>query len=96
MAKKAALSFNENELSKGELRKLTALRKSLGEDIANKAFAEWYEKQDQPSGAASDENAELIASTLWPMVESKQLVIPKTGYVVRRGRGRVIVESAKS
>ena len=96
MPKKAALSYDEKDLSKGHLRKLTALRKSLGDDIADKAFAEWYEKQDQPNGALSDENAELLASTLWPLVESNKLKIPKTGYVVKRGRGRVVVEPAKS
>ena len=34
-------TFKERDLTKGQLRKLTALRKSLGEEIADKAFAEW-------------------------------------------------------
>ncbi len=42
--------FSEADLSKGELRKLNALRKSLGEEIADKAFAEWY--ANRPSGKA--------------------------------------------
>jgi len=34
-----------------ELRKLTALRKSLGEEIADKAFSEWYEQRDAAGSA---------------------------------------------
>ncbi len=33
---KATASFTESELTKGQARKLTALRKSLGDKIANK------------------------------------------------------------
>ena len=94
MPTKADLPFVEKNLSKGHLRKLAALRKSLGDDIANKAFAEWYEKEGAQGDEQEDKNAELVASTLWPLVESKKLVIPKTGYVVKRGRGRLLVEPA--
>ena len=41
MARKPKVAFKEDQLSKGQARKLTALRKSLGDDIADKAFAEW-------------------------------------------------------
>ncbi len=33
--------IRERDLNKGQLRKLTALRKSLGKGIADNAFAEW-------------------------------------------------------
>ena len=49
MVKKATQNFSENDLSKGQLRKLIALRKSLGTDIANKAFGEWIKKQAEQS-----------------------------------------------
>lgn len=91
MARKPAKKFDEKQLTKGELRKLNALRKSLGEDIANKAFSEWYEQQ----GAAEtqhDPNAERIAEALQPLIEKNRLRIPRGGYLLRRGRGRVIVE----
>ena len=41
MARKPKVAFKEDQLNKGQARKLTALRKSLGDDIADKAFAEW-------------------------------------------------------
>lgn len=92
MSAKNNSPFNEKQLSKGHLRKLTALRKSLGEDIADKAFSEWYAVQGTQNTIETDKNAEAIASTLWPMVEANEIKIPKTGYVLRRGRGRVLVE----
>ena len=96
MAKKPSQIFNENGLNKGQMRKLTALRKSLGEDIADKAFGEWIKKQDeQPVSAPVDANAAIIADTLEPLTQSGKLRIPRGGYLVRRGRGRVIVERVR-
>ena len=93
MAKRSTKKFDENNLNKGQLRKLNALRKSLGEDIANKAFGEWFKKQAiHPDSAPVDSNAQLIADTLEPMAKRGKLRIPRGGYLVRRGRGRVIVE----
>ena len=89
MARKKQI-INEKDLTKGELRKLTALRKSLGEDIADKAFAEWYEKQETVSPEA-DPNIEVIEKALHPHL--KKLKFPRGGgYTLRRGKGRVIVE----
>ena len=87
------VAFQEDQLSKGQARKLTALRKSLGDDIADKAFAEWLNYQPEPVEEV-DMNAELIAETLVDLINQGKLRIPRGGYLVRRGRGRVIVESA--
>ncbi len=92
MPRKPAQKFSERDLSKGELRKLNALRKSLGPEIAEKAFSEWYLKSGTSGGDAADKNATLIADSLHPLVKSNKLRIPRGGYLVRRGRGRVIVE----
>ena len=85
--------INENELTKGQLRKLNALRKSLGEDIANRSFSEWLTSQPV-SVEEVDKNAELIAEFLIDQINKGRLRIPRGGYLVRRGRGRVIVERA--
>ena len=82
---------SEGDLSKGELRKLNALRKSLGDDIAERAFAEWRETQAD-GGAAVDKNAGTITAALRPLIETGKLRIPRGGYILRRGRGRVIIE----
>ncbi len=90
---KATASFTESELTKGQARKLTALRKSLGEKIADKAFAEWLTSQPE-AVEEIDKNAELIAETLVDQINQGKLRIPRGGYLVRRGRGRVVVERA--
>jgi hypothetical protein len=96
MARKSSKNFDESGLNKGQMRKLNALRKSLGDDIADKAFGEWYAKQaTQPESASVDANAAIIADTLEPLAKSGKLRIPRGGYIVRRGRGRVIVERVR-
>ncbi len=91
-ARKAPHAFDEKALTKGQLRKLNALRKSLGEEIADKAFAEWLETVGEELAVAEDKNAILIAEALEPLVLKNKLKIPRGGYLVRRGRKRVIVE----
>ena len=94
-ARKAASAIDESGLTKGEHRKLNALRKSLGNQIANRAFAQWLrQKAAAKAGAPVDQNAELIASTLLPLAKARKLRVPRGGYLVKRGRGRVIVTHA--
>ncbi len=84
--------IDESVLTKGQLRKLTALRKSVGPAIADEAFAKWFGQQVEAPQV--DENAQAIADALWGLVRESRLSIRRGGYVVRRGRGRVIVEAA--
>ena len=96
MPRQAAKKFDEKALNKGQLRKLQALRTSLGDQIADKAFGEWILKQAAPfAGEPEDRSAKLIADTLDPLVKAGTLRIRRGGYVVRRGRGRVIVERVR-
>ena len=92
MPRRKSTAVNENELSKGDLRKLNALRKSLGPEIAERAFAEWLATKPEASEGAPDRSAEMIADAVYALVEKQNLQIPRGGYLVRRGRGRVIVE----
>ncbi len=96
MARKPAPKLDEKALTKGELRKLTALRKSIGENVGEKAFVEWLRKKPAKVFAPEDKNAALIADTLIPLIEQNKLRIPRGGYFIRRGHGRVIVESPGS
>ncbi len=96
MARKPASKIDEKALTKGELRKLNALRKSIGEDIGEKAFMDWLRKKPAAVAELEDKNAALIADTLIPLIEKNELRIPRGGYLVRRGRGRVVVERPAS
>ena len=92
MAKQASKKINEKSLSKGQLRKLNALRKSLGNKIGERAFAAWLvQAANAPAAPQIDKNAQLIADTLGQLVNAKKLRIPRGGYLVSRGRKRVIV-----
>ena len=92
MARKPKVAFDESQLKKGDIRKLNALRKSLGEEIANKAFADWLVSQPETVADTGDKNAELISELLVDLINQGKLRIPRGGYLVRRGRGRVVVE----
>ncbi len=95
--RKAAVAFNEAALTKGELRKLNALKKSVGDKIGEKAFAQWLRNKTESATAVSrDRNAEVIADTLGKLVQDGGLKLPRGGYLVTRGRGRVVVTRGKS
>ena len=52
--------------------------------------------QSASAAAEADQNAAMIVDTLWPLVQQGTLAIPRGGYLLRRGRGRIIVEPARS
>ncbi len=89
---KTKSAINEKKLNKGEVRKLTALRKSLGDEIADKAFSAWYEQRDTGGAAAkADPNISVIEAALAPHLN--KMSFPRGGgYTIKRGRGRVVVE----
>ena len=86
--------IDESTLTKGQIRKLGALRNSVGDEVGERAFAEWLASQ-VAAGPKADGNAATIVDTLWPLVQEGTLAIPRGGYRIRRGRGRIIVEPAK-
>ena len=96
MADSSATRIGESALTKGQRRKLNALRKSVGDEIGEQTFAAWLSSQSASAGAKSDENAAIVVDTLWPLVQQGTLAIPRGGYLLRRGRGRIIVERATS
>ena len=51
------MAIYETGLTKGQIRKLNALRKSVGDDLAEEVFAKWLER-----GAASHARANPIPS----------------------------------
>ena len=89
--------IDESALTAGQLRKLNALRKSVGEDLGEQTFSAWLKKQQSKEPAvATDKNAELIAETLMKLIDENKLRLPRGGYLVTRGRGRVVVTKAES
>jgi hypothetical protein len=87
------MDFDLGALTKGEIRKLNALRKSIGEDLANSTFAKWLKSKPKKETATGDKSASKIEEILWGLVKNKEIRIPKGGYALKRGRGRVIVSA---
>ena len=57
------MAINEQNLTKGQLRKLNALRKSVGEDLAEDVFAKWMKRQESATPEdRPDPVAEKIAA----------------------------------
>jgi hypothetical protein len=94
MAQKNTQKLDEKGLTKGQLRKLNALRKSVGIELGTEAFTKWLAMRPEPAASAVDKDASVIAGALYPLIQQKKLKIPRGGYLVRRGRGRVVVEGA--
>lgn len=95
MARRSATKIEENTLTKGQRRKLDSLRKSVGEEIGERAFASWLATQPKPEVVEEDHDAALIVDTLWPLVQEGTLAIPRGGYLLRRGRQRLICEPVR-
>ena len=70
---------DESALTKGQRRKLNALRKSVGEEIGEQAFVQWLSAQSGAAKGKPDGNAATIVDTLWPLVEGGRLAIPRGG-----------------
>ncbi len=84
----------QTNLTKGQIRKLNALRKSVGPDIGEKAFARWLKKVNAEKNTAEDKTSDQIAEAIQAALGRKGLSIPRGGYLITRGRGRVIVTRA--
>ena len=57
------MAFDESSLTKGQIRKLNALRKSIGNDLAEEAFGKWLSRQ-APESPPSDPVADRIVAAL--------------------------------
>lgn len=80
--------IDEKALTKGELRKLNALRKSIGDELGTEAFAKWLAKKPQIEAQKVDRVAELLAEIMKPYVEDKRIKLGVAGYTIKKARGR--------
>ena len=78
------------KLTKGQIRKRNALRKSLGNKIADQAFAKWMKAGKSAAAKKApkkDAVAEKIAGAL-KRVAGKKLNLGTYGYTIRRAKGK--------
>ena len=83
------MAINENELTKGQARKLNALRKSVGDDLAEGVFAKWLSRQKTTAPADKpDPVAEKIMAAIAGLGKDPAFRLGNQGYTVRRARGK--------
>ena len=63
--------IGESALTRGRLRKLNVLPKSVSDETGERAFAHWFVMQPKET---TDGNADFVADTLWPLIEEGRLM----------------------
>jgi len=87
--KGTSMTIDHSTLTKGQIRKLNALRKSVGDDIAEDAFAKWMKSQSKTSNAfARDPVADALVAALDQFKDDKTFRLGAKGYVVKRSKGK--------
>ena len=82
------MTIDQSTLTKGQIRKLNALRKSIGDDIAEDAFARWMKFQSQTPKEVRDPVADALVAALSNLISDKSFKLGTKGYVVRRAKGK--------
>jgi hypothetical protein len=83
------MAINEKDLTKGQLRKLNALRKSVGEDLAEDVFAKWLRQQESAKPITKpDPVAEKLKKAIVGLEKDPSFRLGNQGYTVRRARGK--------
>ncbi len=82
------MSIDHSTLTKGQVRKLTALRKSVGDDIADEAYTKWMKTQTKTPKEVRDPVADALVAALSNLTSDKGFRLGTKGYVVRRAKGK--------
>ncbi len=82
------MSIDHSTLTKGQVRKLNALRKSVGDDIAEDAFGQVDETQTKTPKEVRDPVADALVAALDQFKDDKTFRLGTKGYVVKRSKGK--------
>ncbi len=82
------MPIDHSTLTKGQVRKLNALRKSVGDDIAEDAFSKWMTAQTKTPKDARDPVADALVAALDQLKDDKTFNLGTKGYVVKRSKGK--------
>ena len=82
------MPIDQSTLTKGQVRKLSALRKSVGDDIADNAFSKWMKTQSKTPKEVHDPVADAMIAALSNLTSDKSFKLGAKGYVVKRSKGK--------
>lgn len=81
------MAIDESTLTKGQLRKLNALRKSVGAKLGEEVFGKWLAQQ-AAAAPKPDPVAVKIEQALARFVDDPTFRLGNYGYTIRRARGK--------
>ena len=83
------MAINESKLTKGQARKLNALRKSVGVELGDEVFAKWLAQQAKAAAAPKADPVGLrIEKALAGFASDRSFRLGNYGYTIRRARGK--------
>ena len=85
------MAIKETSLNKGQIRKLNALRKSIGVKLGEEAFGKWLKEQAKAKAVPkvqSDPVAEKILNAVKSLEKDKTVKLGNKGYVIIREKGK--------
>ena len=82
------MGIDEGKLTKGQVRKLNALRKSVGDELGEEVFRKWLARQAAASAPKVDPVAAMIEEALADFVNDRKLNLGRYGYTICRARGK--------
>ena len=83
------MAIDETGLTKGLVRKLNALRKSVGDDLAEEVFAKWLEREaNSQAKDKPDPVAMKIVEALAGFASDPAFNLGNYGYTLRRAKGK--------
>lgn len=86
---KDTVAIDKNKLTKGQVRKLNALRKSVGDKLGEEVFGKWLAQQALAAAAPKrDPVAVKIEEALAGLAGDRSLRLGNYGYTIRRARGK--------
>ena len=80
--------MDQSSLTKGQIRKLNALKKSIGEILGEQAFTKWLKTQSKETIVKSDPVVEKLAAAVASLENDKSFRLGTKGYTVKRARGK--------
>ena len=85
------MGINESKLTKGQVRKLNALRKSVGDALGEEVFGKWLAQQAMAVAAPKlDPVAVKIQEALAGYTNDRTFRLGNYGYTIKRARGKVV------
>lgn len=81
------MAINESKLTKGQVRKLNALRKSVGHELGEEVFSKWLAQQ-AATKPKPDPIAVKINEALAGYASDASFRLGNYGYTIRRARGK--------